>query len=80
MQYTIRGVPPSVDNALRKRAKDTGKSLNEAALDALAEGVGVSGAPRKRRDLSDIVGTWKPDQELLDALADQDRIDEDLWK
>lgn len=80
MQYTIRGVPQAVDEALRTRAKSTGKSLNETALDALAEGAGVLGAPRKRRDLTDLIRSWKPDQELLDALADQDQIDEELWK
>jgi len=80
MQYTIRGIPPAVDQALRKRARSTGKSLNEAALDALAEGAGVTGAPRKRRDLSDIVGTWIEDPEFDAAVADQDRIDDDLWK
>jgi len=80
MQYTIRGVPPAVDAALRERARQTGKSLNEAALDALAEGTGVTGAPRKRRDLSDIVGTWVEDPEFDAAIADQDRIDDDLWK
>jgi len=80
MQYTIRGVPPAVDAALRERARQTGKSLNEAALDALAEGTGVTGAPRKRRDLSDLIDSWKPDQEFLDAIDDQRRIDQDLWK
>lgn len=80
MQYTIRGIPPAVDQALRKRARSTGKSLNEAAIEALAEGVGVAGAPRKRRDLTDLLGSWKPDQEFLDAIADQRRIDDDLWK
>lgn len=80
MQYTIRGVPPAVDQALRKLARSSGKSLNETALEALAEGAGVSGAPRKRRDLTDLLGKWKPDQEFLDAIADQRRIDEDLWK
>lgn len=80
MQYTIRGVPPAVDSALRERARRTGKSLNEAAIDALAEGTGVTGTPRKRRDLSDLIDSWKPDQEFLDALDDQRRIDEDLWK
>ena len=29
MQYTIRGVPAVVDDALRMRARETGKSLNE---------------------------------------------------
>lgn len=80
MQYTIRGIPPAVDEALRKRAKAAGKSLNEAALEALAEGTGVTGTPRKRRDLSDIVGTWVEDPEFDAAIADQDRIDDDLWK
>lgn len=80
MQYTIRGIPPAVDQALRKRARSSGKSLNEAAIEALAEGVGVAGAPRKRRDLSDIVGTWVEDPEFDAAIADQRRIDDDLWK
>jgi hypothetical protein len=33
-----------------------------------------------RRDLSDVAGTWKPDRAALAALADQDRVDEELWK
>ncbi len=80
MQYTIRGIPPAVDEALRKRARATGKSLNEAAIEALVEGTGVTGTPRKRRDLSDIVGTWVEDPEFDAAIADQRRIDEDMWK
>lgn len=80
MQYTIRGIPAVVDKALRRRARTTGKSLNEAAIEALSEGVGVSGAPRKRRDLSDIAGTWVSEPEVEAALADQRQIDEDLWR
>lgn len=80
MQYTIRGIPPAVDMALRERARQTGKSLNEAALDALAEGAGVTGVPRKRRDLSDVAGTWIEDPEFDAAIADQDQIDDELWK
>lgn len=80
MQYTIRGIPSAVDAALRQRARAHGKSLNEAVVDALTEGAGMAGTPRKRRDLSDIAGTWKADKGLESALADQDRIDEDLWR
>jgi hypothetical protein len=80
MQYTIRGIPPAVDSALRDRARIAGKSLNEAAIDALAEGAGFSSAPRKRRELGDIAGTWKSDKAVEAALADQDRVDEDLWR
>jgi hypothetical protein len=80
MQYTIRGIPPAVDSALRERARASGKSLNEAAVDALAEGSGMTGSRRKRRDLADIAGTWKADKAVEAALADQDRVDEDLWQ
>jgi hypothetical protein len=80
MQYTIRGIPAAVDAALRQRARAGGKSLNEAAVDALTEGAGMTGTPRKRRDLGDIAGTWKTDKAIESALADQDRVDEDLWR
>ena len=80
MQYTVRGIPPAVDHALRARARAAGKSLNQAAVAALAEGAGVAGAPRRRRDLSDIAATWKADKGLESALAAQDHVDEDLWR
>ena len=80
MQYTIRGIPVAVDNALRERARAAGKSLNEAVVDALAEGSGMAGSRRKRRDLGDIARTWKTDKAVDAALADQDRVDEDLWR
>jgi hypothetical protein len=79
MQYTIRRVPRAVDDAIRERARATGKSLNEAVVDVLADGAGVKGVPRKRRDLSDVAGTWKADKAFETALAEQDRVDEDLW-
>jgi hypothetical protein len=80
MQYTIRGVPDTLDAALRERARAAGKSLNEVAIEALADGVGVTSAARQRRNLDDIVGTWKPDKAFDEAIADQDQIDENLWK
>ena len=80
MQYTLRGIPPIVDVALRERARAAGKSLNEVAIEALAEGAGVTGAPRKRRNLDDIAGTWKADKAFDEAIAAQDQIDEDMWK
>ncbi len=80
MQYTIRGVPVAVDHALRERARAGGKSLNEAAVDALAEGSGMTGSRRKRRDLGDIAKTWKADKAVEAALADQDGVDESLWR
>jgi hypothetical protein len=80
MQYTIRGIPPTIDEAVRERAKAEGKSLNEVAVEALADGLGLGDEDVDRRDLSDIVGTWKRDAALEAALAAQDLVDEGLWK
>ncbi len=80
MQYTIRGVPEALDTALRERARVARKSLNDAAIDALAEGAGVTGRRRKRRSLADIAGTWKRDKGIEAALSAQDQVDADLWK
>ena len=79
MQYTIRGIPAAVDDALRARARAAGKSLNEVVVDALAAGAGVTATPRKRRDLSDVAGAWKTDKAVESALAAQDEPDEGLW-
>jgi hypothetical protein len=80
MQYTIRGIPESIDAAVRERAKAEGKSLNEVAVEALADGLGLGEGDLVRRDLSDVAGTWKRDSAIEAALADQDRVDEDLWR
>ena len=80
MQYTIRSVPPAVDAALRRHARAAGKTLNQAAVEALTEGTRMTGKPGKRRDLADIAGTWKTDKALESALADQDHVDDDRWR
>lgn len=80
MQYTIRNVPRAVDRALRRRAKLEGRSLNEVAIEALERATGTLGEPMKHRTLADLAGTWVDDPELDQALADQDRVDEEMWK
>lgn len=80
MQYTLRKVPKIVDDALRQRAREQRKSLNEVALQALAHGAGIGDRPMRYRDVSDIAGTWVEDPAFDDAIADQDRVDEAMWK
>lgn len=50
-QMTIRHVPPAIDRALRRKARASGKSINDVALDALAAGSrqGEAGRPRAAR-------------------------------
>ena len=79
MQYTLREIPLTVDQELRRRAKAEGKSLNTVAIEALIRGSGVGENPIRQRDLGDITGTWHEDREFDQAIADQDRIDERLW-
>ncbi|QDT72108.1 hypothetical protein [Lacipirellula limnantheis] len=43
------------------------------------DGNGAS-QPKKYRDLSDIAGTWVEDPEFDAILAEQRRIDPELWK
>jgi hypothetical protein len=80
MQYTLRNVPPHVNEALRARARKDGKSLNEVALETLLIGLGLAGKPVKHRDLSDVAGTWVGDPEIDQALEDQRRVDPELWR
>lgn len=80
MQYTIRGVPTVLDEAIRRRAKAESKSINEVAVEALAQGLGLGEHPQTHRNVSDVMGTWKKDVAIEEALADQDQIDENLWK
>jgi hypothetical protein len=80
MQYTIRKVPVSLDEALRRVARERGKSLNEVAIEALAWGAGVTGERDRQRDLADVAGTWRKDPAFDSALAAQDTIDEGMWR
>ena len=80
MQYTIRNVPDYLDAALRSAAGEQRKSLNEVMLEALVRGAGVGNVPCRMRDVSDIVGTWVEDPVFDAALAEQDTIDESMWR
>jgi hypothetical protein len=80
MQYTIRNVPGTLDAALRRAARERGKSLNEVTIEALARGAGVTGERDRQRDLGDITGTWRKDAAFDSALAAQDTIDEEMWR
>jgi len=80
VQYTIRDVPLYVNEALRQKAKTEGKSLNQVAVEALTVGAGLGDKPVKRRDLSDLVGTWVEDPEFDAIIKEQDQIDPEMWK
>ena len=78
-QYTVRNIPAGLDRALREWAKRRSISLNQAIVDALKRGVDIE-AEQEYSDLDDLVGTWQADEVCDQALADQDRIEPDLWR
>jgi hypothetical protein len=83
MQYTIRNIPRRVDQILRKRAREQRKSLNDVTVEALAAATGVNATPAadvKYCDLSDFAGKWVEDPEFDKIMAEQDRIDPEMWR
>ncbi len=80
MQYTLRNIPSALDSELRAYARAQNKSLNEAAIQALSQVMGLSGQPMRYRHLNDIAGTWVEDATFDQAIAEQHHIDQDLWR
>ena len=81
MQYTIRKVPKAVDKALRAKAKAEGKSLNQLAIEALAQRAGVGSAvSAPKRDLS-FMRTHPDDTKAIRQAHELcDQIDPEMWR
>ena len=77
LQYTIRGVPAEVDDALRRKAARRNLSLNQIVVEELTTAaIGV----QRRADFSDLVGRWTSDPAFDEIMAAQRRIDWGKWK
>lgn len=81
---TLRNLPPEVARRIRRKAEEEGISLNRAVIELLKEAAGLGGKkkPRVHHDLDFLIGTWsKEEADAFDkALAEQRRIDPELWK
>ena len=82
---TLRNLPAELARAVRNRAEEKGISLNRAVIELLQEALGRGERPKKRRiyhDLDFLVGTWSKEEaeEFNRALAEQRKIDPELWK
>ena len=80
MQYTIRQVPEQVDRLIRRRAKQSNKSLNAVLLEIIEQGVGAANEPVEYHDLDDLAGSWEADPDFDAAMESFESIDENLWK
>lgn len=80
LQYTIRGIPAFLDQAIRLRAKEEGKSLNTVAREALERGLELDATLMKHTDLDDLIGSWQEDPAFDAAIAEFGKVDEEVWK
>ena len=79
-QYTIRNVPKSVDQALRKKARISHKSLNSVVLELLCKEAGGEAEIRIHDDLDFLIGSWVEDPDIEAALQDQRKVNMKDWK
>jgi hypothetical protein len=77
VQYSIRGIPPEVDRALRNKAAQRKVSLNQVVVDELTR---AAIGRTQKSDFSALVGQWTPDPEFDEVIAAQRQIDWDKWK
>jgi plasmid stability protein len=80
-QITLRNIPQALERELRARAKKSKQSLNRTITGLLSDALGVPATGTKKRDLSDLGGTWTPEQaaEFERAIAVFETIDADVW-
>ena len=80
-QMTLRRIPDPVENALRKRAKERGISLNRLSVELLSQALGVDQPVPQKRDLSGLSGFWKQKEyeEFQENTKCFDSIDPEIW-
>ncbi len=81
---TLRGIPPEVERVIRRKADESGASVNRVVIDLLEEAVGA-GKRRKKilhHDLDALAGAWSREEaaRFARALAAERKIDPGLWE
>ena len=82
---TLRGVDPQLATKLKEAAEREGKSVNQAALDALRKYFGLSKSLRfteVHRDLDHLFGRWDEDEfaRIQQNIDSGRRTDPELWR
>ena len=81
---TLRNIPPKLQEVIQRRADKDGLSLNKTIIRMLEEAAGQRTATGRgiHHDLDHLAGTWSDEEAAAfeDALAEQRRIDPELWR
>ncbi len=79
LQYTIRNIPPAVDQVIRKRAKQTGASFNQTVVDLLTlQALGTT-TPKTEESFDWLFDQAKSDPGFDQAILELSQVDKDLW-
>jgi hypothetical protein len=76
IRYPLRNIPREVDKALRHKARQEGRSLNEVAVEALSRGAGFDAPRSENHNLDFAIASWVEDVEFDKAVEDQRK---DAW-
>ena len=80
---TLRNIPPALARVLEAETRSTGTSLSRTVIRLLERVVGQGpSTPRRHHDLDDLAGTWteREARDFDQALAEQRRLDPELWR
>lgn len=80
IQYTIRNIPPAVDQVIKKRSKQSGKSFNQTVVDLLSlQTFGTTKVPAEN-NFDWLFGANTLGDSFDEAIKDLSQIDKKLWQ
>lgn len=80
-QITLRQLPDNLERQIRRLADENNTSINKTIIRLLHKALGLTPGEDKKRDLSEISGSWSADEvrEFEENLQIFEKIDEEIW-
>jgi hypothetical protein len=81
-QITLRKVPENIYKQLGQIAKKKKTSINKTIIYLLKKSLGIDEETNRKRDLSDLSGTWSNEQakEFNSKIKIFEKIDNEVWE
>ena len=80
IQYTIRNIPPKVDQVIKKRAKRSGKSFNQTVVDLLTLQTFGTAKPPQDDNFDWLYNQNTLDKSFDEAIKELSQVDKKLWQ
>jgi hypothetical protein len=81
-QITVRKLPKNVEQQIRQMAHENNTSINRTIIFLLKKSLGMTESVDKKRNLSDLAGTWseRDDQQFKENTKMFEKIDDEIWR